>query len=669
MDLSHWARGLALALLAAAGVVHAAEGIDAKAVEAYFGRPFLRELAISPSGRYLAAAVPTEGGRVQLAVMGLAPLGPPKAIAGVHGADIQSIRWVNDERIVFTTFDLARAAGNQDRAPGLYAVNRDGSDIRQLIRQTSDVVTEARGAISRLLNWDWRLVNTLDDGSPEIVVGHSHYDPAGFETAVSLYRLNTVTAEKRLLTAGAPEGTRQWLLDAEGVPRVGVAYTDDRRRVYWRRKDATAWEQIGDFPRYLSQGFRPTYIDRDGVLYAIATNRATGTDALYRFDAMTGKPEAEPFLSLNRFDLEPTLETDRGRLVGVHFNAEQESSYWLDTRLKAVQASIDQALPGRANRLYCGHCSTSQTFVVESSSDREPGEFFLLDLQGKSMKRIGAQHPAIDERRQARRSFHWFDARDKLQVPVVVTRPADARDDKPLPTVVLVHGGPWVRGAKLRWSADAQFLASRGYLVLEPDFRGSDGYGARHFNASFKQWGLAMQDDLQDALRWAAAKGWADPARTCIVGGSYGGYAALMGTVKHPESYRCAVSIAGVTDIHLMYSISWSDFSDGWKRYGMPELIGDPVKDAEQLRATSPLHQAHRIKTPLLLVHGVSDLRVPVEHERKFRAAVKAAGNEPEYVEYPEEGHGGWLPKNEIDFWLRIDRFLARHIGGGAAKP
>ncbi len=232
--------------------------------------------------------------------------------------------------------------------------------------------------------------------------------------------------------------------------------------------------------------------------------------------------------------------------------------------------------------------------------------------------------------------------------------------------VVLVHGGPFVRGGDWSWNAETQFLTSRGYAVLEPEFRGSTGYGAAHAHAGWKQWGLKMQDDIADGARWAVAQGSADPKRICIAGASYGGYATLMGLIKDPDLFRCGIDWVGVTDIHLMYDSGWlseSDLPASWKRYGMPELVGDAVKDADQLRATSPLQQAARLKQPLLMAYGGVDLRVPLIHGEKFYQAVKAGNPNVEWIKYGEEAHGWALPKNRIDFWTRVEHFLDKNIG------
>ena len=281
------------------------------------------------------------------------------------------------------------------------------------------------------------------------------------------------------------------------------------------------------------------------------------------------------------------------------------------------------------------------------------------------MERVGHSYPKIDPRRMATQKDVRYKARDGLSIPAMLTLPQGGAH-KNLPLVVLVHGGPYVRGTQWGWNPETQFLASRGYAVLEPEFRGSTGYGRKHFRAGWKQWGLAMQDDIADGAKWAIAEGYADPKRICIAGASYGGYATLMGLVNDPGLFKCGIDWLGVTDIKLLYSGHWwysSDMSNTWKQYGFPDLIGDPVKDAAQFKATSPIEQAARITQPLLLAYGGADKRVPLNHGKEFYAAVKRTNPDVEWVVYDEEGHGWRVPKNRIDFWTRVEKFLDRNIG------
>ena len=198
--------------------------------------------------------------------------------------------------------------------------------------------------------------------------------------------------------------------------------------------------------------------------------------------------------------------------------------------------------------------------------------------------------------------------------------------------------------------------------MIEPEFRGSNGYGQALFRAGWKQWGGAMQDALADALKWAVGQGWVDGARVCIAGASYGGYATLLGLVRHPDLYRCGIAWAAVTDPRLLYSSDWNDTSDEAKQFGLPAMLGDPVSDAAMLAAASPLAQAERIKAPLLLAFGGEDRRVPLEHGTRMRDALTAAGHPPEWVLYPDEGHGWLKLENRYDFARRMEAFLDRNL-------
>jgi dienelactone hydrolase len=631
-------------------------------VEDFTKLPEIDNVAISPSGKRLALLVFGQNGRRRLGVMDLDPIGKPRVVADFNDADITKLWWVNDERLVFEAFQPG--AEVRDGGAATYAVNHDGEDLRKLISWQQYVDTTASRVVSRLLTYGWFMYATVDDGSDEILVYHRVTDSRGDMREIQLARLDTRSGALRNLSHGMPDGTRQWVLDQNDRPRVVVARRDGRNKVFWRARDKQEWKEISDFDPLSEPGFNPLHVDDEGQI-VVTARQGSDISSLHRFDPETQRLDPQPLVRIAGFDLAPRLEIDRktGRLIGLHLRAAMPVSVWFDAGLQRIQDGIDAALPkGRANRLYCDRCLSARFFVVGSSSDRQPAQYFLFDRQKAALQAIGGSRPWIDEARQGRRSFQRIAARDGLQIPLYVTRPADAKEGQALPAVVLVHGGPWVRGADLRWNSEAQFLASRGYVVLEPEFRGSTGYGFNHYKAGWKQWGRAMQDDLIDAVQWAASRQLVDPKRVCIVGGSYGGYAALMGPIAQPNAYRCAASFAGVTDIGLMYSVTWSDLSEESRRYGMPVLIGDETKDAAMLASVSPLKRVAEIKVPVLLAHGGADKRVPIEHARQFSRAALDAGVTLEWVQYLEEGHGFFDPANHTDYYKRLERFLDKAL-------
>ena len=625
-------------------------------------RPAIEAVVVSPSGKRLAVLVFGPDGRRRVGVMSLDPIEPVRVVGSFGDADVTDVDWVSDDRLVFQ----ARQSGAEIRegGAGTFAVNHDGTETRQLIAWQRGMRETGTHITSRILPYGWFLHSTIDDGSNDVFVHKFVRDSLGDPKEIQLARLNTSTGKLQTLSHAMPEGTRQWLLDPKHEPRLLTAYRAGRQKVYWRAATTGPWNEVADFAPLTEPGFVPWFVDGEGQI--LVTSYSGGdTRGIYKFDPLTKRVDPEPVLNLAGFDLDArkVIDTKTGHLVGLHFRADRLMSYWFDADLQRIQQGVDAALPaGRSNLLYCGRCESTRFFVVESSSDRQPGEYFLFDRTTSSLQRIGASRPWINEASQGRRSFHRVTTRDGLRMPVYITHPAGAAADQALPAVVLVHGGPWLRGSDLGWHAEAQFLASRGYRVIEPEFRGSQGYGFRHFRAGWREWGRAMQDDLVDAVQWAAKEHWVDPAKVCVVGASYGGYAALMGPIANPGVYRCAASFAGVTDIQLMYSITWSDTSEAMRQYSMPVLIGDPDKDAERLSAASPLKRVADIKVPVLLAHGGVDRRVPIEHARKFGAAARRAGVVIEQLIYPDEGHDFFDPATQADYYGHLERFLEKSL-------
>ena len=338
--------------------------------------------------------------------------------------------------------------------------------------------------------------------------------------------------------------------------------------------------------------------------------------------------------------------------------------------MQALQAQADARFQDRVNQLDCRRCGqVDERVLLFSYSDRDPGQYWLIENGGKRWRALARVQPGIDPAAMARMSLHRVAARDGRSLPVWLTQP---QGPGPHPAVVLVHGGPWVRGGHWRWRGEAQFLASRGYVVIEPEFRGSAGYGDAHWRAGLQQWGLAMQNDVADALLWAQQQGLAS-SEACIAGGSYGGYSTLMGLIRHPELYRCGIAWAAVADLRLFLQGSFwvdDDIAPLARSHGLKRLVGDVETHAAQLDATSPVLQAQRIKAPLLLVHGDADRRVPLAHAERLREAMQAAGREPEWVVYKGEGHGWRLQRNALDFAQRMERFLGQHLkAAGASVP
>lgn len=632
------------------------------AIEDFFENPAFSAAVLSPNATALALRVGGDKVRDRLVVLDLAT-NSITVVAHFPDRDIGRFQWVNDQRLVFDSGDKRLGQADLRRGPGLFAVNRDGSGFRQLANLSGALVQPASSA--RVLPWHTFLMEQEGAQDSDFVyVLSPKFDGPGEIAHVSLLRLNTV--DGRAEAANRPGNTRSWLLDQKGEPRVAITLDDDTEAMHYRDPGTGKWRELVRFAAYRSgaQRFEPLAFGPDGTLY-VSTDEGRDKLAVHTFNFATNKVDQPALIALKDYDFSGQLIATGKRLLGVRYLTDARSTLWFDEKAKATQAALDLLLPSTINLVSVAARAQTPWVLVQSYSDTTPTSYTLFNTETGKLNKVGDTFAKIRPSRMGSQEVVRYKARDGLEIPALLTLPNGAQR-KDLPLVVLVHGGPYVRGSEWGWHPESQFLASRGYAVLEPEYRGSTGFGARHFRAGWKQWGLAMQDDIADGARWAIAQGIADPRRICIAGASYGGYATLMGLVNDPALYRCGIDWVGVTDIKLMYTGTWSaasDIPEGWKRYGMPALVGDLVKDAEQLKATSPLEQAARITQPLLLAYGGADLRVPRYHGDKFYAAVKRTNAQVEWVVYHEEGHGWHLPKNRIDFWSRVEKFLERHIG------
>ena len=655
------------ALLAGAACAAPASDTRPPAID-FFRHAAFHRVALSPDARYLAVRAGAPDRKDSLAVIELAT-NKPTVVAAFDDADVDDFEWVNDTRLVFDLTEKNVGQGDVRHGPGLYAVDHDGKHFVQLADRYVGAVSrqEMIGKVP-MQPWNTFLMRQRPRKDDVIYVSRPIWDMGNEHLYTDLVRLNTRTGVAQTIPRPGP--VTGWLLDHEGEPRLATAVKDGRVTIHYRDPaNQDKWRVLAQFAAYTeSEGaFSPVGFGPDGTLYVSARN-GRDTEALYAYDVKAGKLAAEPLLVTKGYDFDGRLVTSRTKLLGALITTNARSNEWFDPGMKALQDKLDKLLPATVN-LITVPAAESPWVLVASYSDAIPMRYTLYNTATGQFNDIGSSRPAIDPKRMGRQQMVRYKARDGLEIPALLTLPRGA--NKNLPMVVLVHGGPWVHGAVWGWNPDSQFLASRGYAVLEPDFRGSTGYGFHHYHAGWKQWGRAMQDDVADGTRWAIAQGVADPKRVCIAGASYGGYATLMGLVNDPDLYKCGVNWVGVTDINLMYTGAWSresDVTDQWKTYGMPELIGDRVKDAAQLKATSPIEQAARITQPVLLAYGGVDRRVPLYHGQKFYDALTKTNKNVEWIEYPEEGHGWHLPKNSVDFWNRVEAFLDKNIGSGAGR-
>lgn len=617
-------------------------------VENFFKSSQISNVMFSPDGKNVAMLAAGANDRLVLAVMEVDKL-KPKIVAGYEKTDVVFFNWVNNQRLVFGVGDRSIGDGDRYKGSGLFAINKDGNELRELI------ATGDTGSKFRVLNGYHNFLDvTHVPDSNDVYITRS--TGTRKTPSYTLMKLNTLNGYNEIIQT--PTNSVSFMIDKSGEVRVAETSQDNFTAVHYKDPATQQWRKLIEYNNVTGHGFSPAFIAPDGQFYVTSANK-NDTVSVYRFDLEKNKLDDTPVVATKGFDFQGNFVFNKkeNKLLGVHYESDAYSTLWLDDKWNSVQKTVDAALPNTANLIWGPESGNNDIVIVHSFSDVHPGSYMLFNTETKKFVPIGDVHPEINSKTMSYKDFVRIKVRDGMEIPAYITLPKNS-SGKNLPMVVMVHGGPYVRGGHWEWNRETQFLASRGYAVLEPDFRGSTGYGTKLFRAGWKQWGLAMQDDVTDATKWAIAQGYADPQRICIAGASYGGYATLMGLIKEPDLYRCGISWVGVTDINYLFDVTWSDTSgSAWTRYGMPLMIGDQTKDAEQLKATSPVAQAHRLTKPLILAYGVADRRVPLVHGEQFKkAAPKDA--KIEWITYPNEGHGWRTLNNNVDFWTRAEQFL-----------
>jgi dipeptidyl aminopeptidase/acylaminoacyl peptidase len=647
------------AVLSAAALPAAAQSKPSEIpVETFFKRADLSNMVLSPDGKHVAALKNFKG-RENIVVVSLADR-KPFVITSFENFDVVDFRWINNKRVFFRVAEIRDVLGNI-RYQGTYAIDIDGQNLRNL----SDAGRAIKQGTMRVNNV-LPLARPLGEpDSDDMYIGmYTRYD------GMDVYRMDTRTGRtKESLTLDAPAYTNGFVLDWKRVPRIAFT-TDDRagkNAVWYRETKESPWVELMSWGMGSAvEQIRPIAFNADNKTLFIASNIGRDKAAIYTYDPATKKIGDLVFEHPN-IDIWGGLRFDPNtqKLIGIGFNYDKPEIIWIDPEYKKVQAQVDAALPKTINALNRGQDDPNR-FVIFSWSDTDPGKFYLLTRTPKtSMEELLPARPDLKPELMAPRKFIKYKARDGLEIAAWLTLPKG--EGKNLPLVVNIHGGPWARvyGGYDWGRPEAEFLASRGYAVLEPEPRGSTGFGRKAMQASYKMWGQSMQDDITDGALHLVKEGIVDKGRMCLYGASYGGYATLQGLVREPDLFRCGISFVAVTDLVEFLTSNESDTNmmtrvDLQSEVMWPQ-VGDPSKDRAMLVANSPAMNARKIKAPVLLAMGQIDIRVPLEHGRRMRSAMEEAGVKHEYLVYAGEGHGWNKDENVYDWYKRVEAFLKKH--------
>jgi acetyl esterase/lipase len=600
--------------------------------------PFMDRPRLSPNGNKVAAKM-AAGGKQYFAIYDIFAGGMP-ALVGGGDRDINWWRWVNDDWLVVGLGALDNVQGTDFYVRRAIGVSVDGKKLVPL------AFNEAGQNADDVL---W----IASDGTPRVLLALQksiYLNEPGFWPEVREFDVSNGHSK---LVVAPHEDVSAWYADGTGTVRVGIGYADEARqsRLLYRQRDGDNFHTIEKANSRKGEALLIPALFLPEPDQALAVDDKDGFDAVYKLD-LTTMALGDKVFGVPGFDIDDIV-TDRAqtRLIGVTATEDATRTHWLDPDMAHLQDAIDQAVPGRMADIVSLD-GKNQRFMIHVGGGDRPGSYYFMDAGDGRMQRIAHVNGKIGAAVLNPVRTVRYKARDGLEVSAVLTLPAH-REPKALPVAVMPHGGPFARDSE-QWDWWAQFLAERGYAVIQPNFRGSSGFGTVFAKKGEGQWGLAMQDDVNDALAWLAKQGMADPKRACIVGASYGGYAALRGAQRDGSLYRCAVSFAGVSDL------------DGLRRYDSTFLNSGRGTDwlrtqAPDLKSVSPINFPEQFSIPVLLVHGKVDQRVPVKQSREMADRLKKAGKKYVYVEQPLGDHHLSREEDRIGFLKAMDAFLKEH--------
>ena len=596
-------------------------------LEDFFRNPEKTAFQLSPNGEYFSYLAPWES-RLNLFVQ---KVGADSAlrITSETARDLAGYLWKGDNRLLY----LKDTGGDENFQ--LYGVNLDGSDLKGLT-VFEKVRTE--------------FIDDLKDVENEIIVGLNQRDPTVFDP----YRLNVVSGEMTML-AENPGNIVGWMTDHEGKLRVAFANDGVNQTILYRETEADAFAPV--LTTSFKETVSPSFFTFDNKMVYALSNIGRDKTALVLFDIANGK-EQEVLFETEEADLDGVSYSRKDKkLLMVSWTTDKRKEHFFDEETKALKAYVESKLPGYQIAVG-GFNKNEDKYIIRTYSDRSRGAYYYFDKNTKELTKLADLSPWLNENDLCEMKAISYTSRDGLTIPGYLTLPKGVKAEK-LPVVINPHGGPWARDY-WGFNPEVQFLANNGYAVLQMNFRGSTGYGKAFWEASFKQWGRTMQDDISDGVKWLTDQGIADPERIAIYGGSYGGYATLAGLTLTPELYAAGVDYVGVANLFtFMKTIPpyWKPMLDM-----LYEMVGNPQADSLMLAEVSPVFQADKIVAPLFVAQGANDPRVNKDESDQMVAALKARGIDVEYMVKENEGHGFRNEENRFDFYRAMIAFLDKHL-------
>ena len=596
-------------------------------LEDFFKNPEKSSYQISPDGSFYSFMAPYKN-RMNIFIQKIGDSNATQ-LTFEEARDIAGYFWPNNEQIVF----LKDEAGDENFH--LFGVNIDGSNPIGF--------TDFEGVRAQI-------IDDLPDQKDFVVIGLNKRNKQVFDP----YRLNLKTGEISML-AENPGNIQGWMFDHDGKLRIATAIVDGvNQSILYRENEEDEFKTI--ITTNFKEGFNPQFFTFDNQNIIGSSNLGRDKYAIVEFDPISAK-EVKVLYANDDYDVNGVGYSRKRKVItAAYFESWKSERHYFDSTSKATFEKIQKRLAGYEIGI-TGVNKDENILILRTYSDKSLGAYYIYNSEDDKMEKIVDVSPWIDENEMSNQLPIAYQSRDGLKINGYLTLPKgyNMENAKNLPVVINPHGGPWARDS-WGFNPEIQFLANRGYAVLQMNFRGSTGYGRKFFESSFKKWGREMQDDITDGTQWLIDKGIADSTRIAIYGGSYGGYATLMGLVKEPKMYAAGVDYVGVSNMFtFMKTIPpyWEPMLEM-----MYEMVGDVEKDSTMLREVSPVFHVDKIKAPLFIAQGANDPRVNVDESDQMVKAMKEKGIDVEYLVKKDEGHGFRNEENRFEFYRAMEKFL-----------
>lgn len=600
-------------------------------LENFFKNPEKTSYQLSPDGKYFSYMAPVNS-RMNIFVQEI-DKAEATQLTNETERDVAGYMWANNNRILF----LKDSGGDENYK--LFGVDTDGSNLKGL--------TDFDGVRTEL-------IDDLEDFEDEIIVGLNKRNPQFFDP----YRLNIVSGDLTML-AENPGTIQGWMTDHEGKLRAAIAVDVVDQILLYREKESDKFQEV--LKTSFKETLSPMFFTFDNKYMYALSNIGRDKEAFIKFDPKTGK-EIEVLFENPDYDISNASYSHKKKVLqGVSWTGHKDvGRHYFDEEYKALREKLAAKLPNYTFGI-SSMTKDEDKMIVRTYSDKSRGAYYFYDSTTDELTKIADISPWLNEEEMSSMECVTYQSRDGFKIEAYLTLPHGYTMEtaKNLPVVINPHGGPWARDS-WGFNPEVQFLASRGYAVLQMNFRGSTGFGRHFWEASFKQWGLTMQDDITDGVSWLIEQGIADKDRIAIYGGSYGGYATLAGLTYTPDLYACGIDYVGVSNLFTFLKTIppyWESLLDM-----MYEMVGDPVADSLQLAQTSPALNVDKIKAPLFIAQGANDPRVNKDESDQVVKALKERGVNVQYMVKDNEGHGFHNEENRFEFYRAMEKFLAEHL-------